>query len=291
MFNTTLLSLVIVLFVVLLIISKKQYKDENSKLNEKEYPLKQILGVGMYLFDKLKYEYSTSLDREILILTNQIYGAKKARYFLKVFWANVITMQILSIAFVLFYLIATESGYSIGVTILILLAISLGVGFLLYRELDNKVKRRQLLIRLDFADLLSKLTLLINAGMTVSRAMDKIVEDNDCVRPLYAELQLAMAEIKRGKSEYEAYEDFGKRCRVLEIFKFVSIVLQNLRRGNSEMVAILRVQANECWLLRKSVAKQLGEEASSKLLFPMMMMFIAIIMIVMTPAILSMATM
>ncbi|MCD5415327.1 MAG: pilus assembly protein TadC, partial [Clostridiales bacterium] len=66
MFNTTLLSLVIVLFVVLLIISKKQYKDENSKLNEKEYPLKQILGVGMYLLDKLKYEYSTSLDREIL---------------------------------------------------------------------------------------------------------------------------------------------------------------------------------------------------------------------------------
>jgi len=100
-----------------------------------------------------------------------------------------------------------------------------------------------------------------------------------------------MAEINTGKSEFEAYEDFGKRCRSPEIFKFVSIVLQNLRRGSTELVAILRLQVNECWLIRKSIAKQLAEEASSKLLFPMMMMFLAIIFIVMTPAILSMMTM
>ncbi len=291
MLNSVLLAIAVISFISIYLLSKKIYKDSNQALNEKEYPLKQILGVGMYLIDKLQYKYYTILDRELLVLINQIYGAKRAKYYLKVFWANAITMQMLVAIFLLFYFNTAGAHHTIRVTILVIGASIMSITFMLYRELGNKVKQRQLLIRLDFADLLSKLTLLINAGMTVSLAMNKIVEDNDCLRPLYAELKIAVAEANSGKSEQEAYEDFGKRCRAPEIFKFVSTVLQNLKRGNSEMVAILRLQANECWLIRKSVAVQLGEEASSKLLFPMMMMFIAIIMVVMTPAILAMAGM
>jgi len=39
--------------------------------------------------------------------------------------------------------------------------------------------------------------------------------------------------------------------------------------------------------MRKSAAKQLGEEAGTKVLIPMMIMFIGIIVIVVTPAIMS----
>ncbi|MGV8146187.1 MAG: type II secretion system F family protein [Alkaliphilus sp.] len=290
MFAKVLLSLIVIIFTILLLVSKKEYSNATDKLDKKNYPLKSFLRVGIYILDALKYRYSTKVDLELLILVSQIYGIKEAKQYLKIFWANAIMMQFFTVGLILLYIIATNAQYSAGTTIAILLVATTLITYLLYRELDARVKRRQLLIRLDFADLLSKLALLINAGMTISRAMNKIIDDNACTRPLYKELKLAMAEINAGKSEFDAYEDFGKRCRSPEIFKFVSIVLQNLKRGSAELVIILRLQANECWLIRKSTAKQLGEEASSKLLFPMMLMFLAIIIIVMTPAILSMMT-
>ena len=120
------------------------------------------------------------------------------------------------------------------------------------------------------------------------RAMEKIVLDRQKAgkkdRPLYDELSVVLMEIKAGKSEIKAYEEFAKKCRVPEITKFTSVIIQNLKKGNSELVSILRLQSVECWEMRKSVAKKLGEEASTKLLFPMMIMFAAILLIVITPA-------
>jgi tight adherence protein C len=40
--------------------------------------------------------------------------------------------------------------------------------------------------------------------------------------------------------------------------------------------------------MRKNAAKRIGEEASTKLLLPMMLMFIAILLIVALPAVLAM---
>jgi len=42
------------------------------------------------------------------------------------------------------------------------------------RELSGKVNRRRLSIQLDFPDFLNKVILLVNAGMTVSRAWENL---------------------------------------------------------------------------------------------------------------------
>jgi len=65
------------------------------------------------------------------------------------------------------------------------------------------------------------------------------------------------------------------------------VLLQNVRKGNAELVSILRVHANECWEMRKNAAKKLGEEASSKMLLPMAIMLVSILMIVAAPAMLA----
>jgi len=154
-------------------------------------------------------------------------------------------------------------------------------------ELDKQIKERRMSIQIDFPDFINKLTLLINAGMTVGRAWEKIVEDNKKETPLYEELSIAQADIRGGKSEHQAFEDFAKRCKTPEITRFIAVVLQNLRKGSSELVSILRLQAAESWEMRKNIAKRIGEEASTKLLFPMMIMFLAILIIVIIPAILA----
>ena len=80
---------------------------------------------------------------------------------------------------------------------------------------------------------------------------------------------------------------FARRCKVKEVTKFVSVILMNLRRGGAEVVPVLKQQGAECWEMRKAAAKQMGEEASTKILLPLMIMFVGIILIVATPAVLS----
>lgn len=155
------------------------------------------------------------------------------------------------------------------------------------KELEGKIKRRNFLLQYDFPDFLNKLVLLVNAGMTVPRAWEKIVTDRKNWTPLYEELNTTFLEIRNGKPEHAAYEDFARRCRVKEITKFVTTILQNLRKGNSELVTLLKLQSNECWQLRKNMARKLGEEASTKLVLPLMIMFVGILVIVILPAILQ----
>jgi len=53
------------------------------------------------------------------------------------------------------------------------------------------------------------------------------------------------------------------------------------------LVPLLKLQSNECWQLRKNMAKRLGEEASTKLVLPLMIMFVGILIIVILPAVMQ----
>lgn len=183
-----------------------------------------------------------------------------------------------------------EKSSLINLLLIIPIAIAVIV-YSLYKDLNEKLRKRHFNIQMDFPDFLNKFILLINAGMNINRALEKIVLDAKRDSPLYNELRLTYGEIIGGKSELQAYEDFANRCKTPEITKFVSTLIQNLKKGDAEMIHILKLQSAECWNLRKSIAKQLGEEASTKLLFPMMIMFLAILLIILTPAVLTLSSM
>ena len=85
----------------------------------------------------------------------------------------------------------------------------------------------------------------------------------------------------------EAYEKFGKRCGVAPYMKFGALLAQNTKKGNKGLADILKMEAIQAFENRKSVAKQKGEEASTKLLFPMFGMLAVVMVIVIIPAFLS----
>lgn len=70
----------------------------------------------------------------------------------------------------------------------------------------------------------------------------------------------------------------------------MSVIVMNLKRGGSEVVPVLREQGRECWEMRKNAAREMGEQAGTKILIPMMIMFLGIVLIVATPAVLSMTS-
>jgi len=160
-----------------------------------------------------------------------------------------------------------------------------------FQELIKKVERRRRQIVLELPELLSRLLLMVNAGENVMRALDKILESRAARQghPLYTELRHALEAVRRGEPLVAALEEFGRRCAVPEAKMFATTLLINSRRGGETFVSALRELARTLWERRKAVTRTLGEQASSKLVFPMVVIFLLILVLVGTPSLLMMS--
>jgi len=285
---TLLFSLEIIILLVMYLKSKGRYSALLSSAEIKQYSLQALLPVTLFLLDAGKYKYTGKYDRKVSKSLINLYGDKNIDLQRKLYYSNKLAVMIASLVVLSFFGVASkevDASY-----IAFLLCMPLVIFFLYDRDLARKEKRRYDSIRSDFPELVSKLVLLVNAGMNMNRAWEKICMESKRSTPLYEELRTTYLQIQGGRPEGEAYEEFARRCKVKEITKFVALVIQNLKRGSGDMVPLLKLQAEECWELRKMRAKQLGEEASAKLMVPMMIMFIGILIIVVLPAVLQLSS-
>ena len=148
--------------------------------------------------------------------------------------------------------------------------------------LDSTLKKRHAGILREFATVLSKMSLLVNAGITVADAFERVADSGDGV--LYAEMKRAAADIRNGKSIDDALDELGFRCGCKEVRKFVSLYKQNLIKGGPEFPLLLQDMAFSAWDERKARARLLGAAAEQKLLIPIMLMFIGVLIMVIVPA-------
>lgn len=168
-------------------------------------------------------------------------------------------------------------------------------------EIENKVRRRKKQMLVDYTDILNKLALLIGAGMTLPSAWQRIVLDyqkmkkqeskkkkKDAIRYAYEEMMITNSELHLGESNTRAIEEFGRRTQVMEYRKLSTVLIQNMKKGTDGLTHILELMATEAFEARKQRAKQLGEEAGTKLLLPMMIMLVLVLIIIMVPAFWSM---
>ena len=169
-------------------------------------------------------------------------------------------------------------------------------GLMIYEEKQDKKdweKKRQQQMTLDYPEVVSKFAMLLGTGMTVRTTWNKIVQayEEECVsgknRFAYEEMCLTSHEMKSGVSEQEAYERFGKRCGNSAYVKFSMLLSQNMRKGSKGLSELLKMESVQAFEQRKQNAKKRGEEASTKLLIPMFLMFAVVLVIVMIPAFLS----
>ena len=133
----------------------------------------------------------------------------------------------------------------------------------------------------DFADVVSKLALLVNAGMIMREAWEKVAYTGES--EIYQEMKNVIVDINNGVSEIDAYTDFGMRCTSPEIKKFTSTIIQGMVKGNRELVEMIKQQSREIWDAKRHRVKQQGEKAASKLLIPICIMFIGILIMIIVP--------
>ncbi|WP_460319715.1 type II secretion system F family protein [Paenibacillus sp. YSY-4.3] len=213
----------------------------------------------------------------------QINGQQRGGEYTMLFLAEMLTYSYLPLIGGCLISIAMEgeaSGFFIGVLLAVLLPVAL------ISDLHGKVKRREQQILLELPELLNKIILLVGAGSTVQQAIKQCLERKrgQESHPLYRELFQMQRECEGGYSFAQAMEGFSKRCGIQEVSAFTTAVLLNFRRGGSDFVLALRDLSHSLWEKRKAVGKTLGEQASSKLVFPMVLLFLIIVVLVGTPA-------
>ncbi len=173
--------------------------------------------------------------------------------------------------------------------LLLLLLIILIVGSFAvdYEKNKQKLEKREKEMLNDYPELVSKLLLLLQAGLTIRGAWDRIVKDyrnSGQKRYVYEEMCISQREMENGISEVTACEGFGQRCRLLPYLRFAGLLTQNLTKGARSVLPLLEQEAVNAFEERKEAAKRLGEEASTKLLLPMVGILTIIIVMIMYPA-------
>ena len=157
-------------------------------------------------------------------------------------------------------------------------------------ELDKK--RQQLMC--DYPNVISYLVLLLNAGMSMRMAFARLASDyrksidrGGKEKVGYEVIANASAEMEKGVSEIDAYTHIGKNTPEIRYKTFSTLLVQNLRKGSRELTGILEREAAEAFEERKKQARILGEQAGTKLMFPMLLMLGVVLVILMVPAYLS----
>lgn len=178
----------------------------------------------------------------------------------------------------------------------VLLAVISVIGLYAAAESGHKKKKQERLRQLqrDYPEIVSRLTLLLEAGMTIRSAWERITADylrygrkKDRRRFAYEEMLQTNRQLQLGMPENLAYAQFGKRCGTILYLRFSSVLVQNLQKGTKSIVPLLKKEAEEALCERKEHARQMGEEAGTKLLLPMAGMLVLVLAIVMIPAFLS----
>lgn len=250
---------------------------------EQEFQFAFMAPLSLAIINKLKI--MERFPNRIVIIHQKIvsfYGGKNGFTYTKLFLAQIISSIILFLTF--FSLLAIISQdlviFVYGLVFVLLLPI------LTIKGLDKKIAKKHNQMIIELPEFLNKVTLLVNAGETIQTAIIRSVEQKKEADKsfLYTELNYSVNQIKNNYPFNRTLEELSKRCGIQEVSIFTTTVLLNYRRGGEEFVVILKSLTDDLWERRKSLARTLGEQASSKLVFPMVLIFLIVMVIIATPA-------
>jgi tight adherence protein C len=202
------------------------------------------------------------------------------------FWALRIIIAVAVAGFLMFIFSIGNIEWSLGRKILVIAGFVLLGFYVPEMLLTSRIQRRQKAIRRAMPDALDLLTICVEAGLGFDGAMQKVSDKWN------NELSLAFGrvirEISLGKLRREAMRDMADRIGIPEMTSFVAAIIQSEQLGVS-MAKVLRIQADQMRIKRRQIAEEAAHKAPIKMLVPMaLLIFPAICIVLMTPALLTM---
>lgn len=162
------------------------------------------------------------------------------------------------------------------------------------KKTQEDQKRIQKMER-EYPEIVNQLSLLLGAGMTTRQAWNKLTTQYQFKRKAgmieEKEVYEAIARMNRrfseGESERAVYQQFTQEIPAISFHKLMRILLGNLEKGSKGICSRLEEEGRLAYEQRIQQAKKLGEEASTKMLLPLMLMMVVVMGIVMLPALIE----
>ncbi len=142
-------------------------------------------------------------------------------------------------------------------------------------------------IKKELPEIIMSVKLLISAGMNTFGTLE-YVSKNEGV--LYQKIEALINEIKKGSSSYKVYTSVISKSRIYPLTQFFRIIISDEKNGTDKTIHLLHDLHMEMIKDKKVYYLKKGEEASTKLLFPMMISLISIIILIIIPAITQLFT-
>ncbi len=253
-----------------------------ENLDGNAYPMKEFYVIGLFMNDTPVFRLRGKIGLDLKTQSKLIWDNIYAEYYAVITWAQFLTISIFTccVGFTLCAFAGSSSGLIfIGITALALMA----EWNLIMSHMKESVQARREACELEFPNMISKLSLLIDSGMILREAWELVAYGKE--GELYDLMRKACENMKNGESDASAIHKFGILSDSAEIKKFSSSMLQGMEKGNSELADFLMDQASEQLSHKRQLALQQGEKAAGKLIVPLGITFAGIIMIVVSAAV------
>ena len=164
-------------------------------------------------------------------------------------------------------------------------------GFGMDRNLWGKASERTVEMERSYPELVSKMKLYTGAGLSVRNVFLRIGEEYRKERSrtgkkkyLYEEILISGYQLLNGKSEEAVYREWGKRCEVSYCRKLGFLLASLKRQGNEKFLTVLDKELYLALEEQKRIARKKGEEAGTKMLFPMLLQLLIVMFLILLPA-------
>ena len=147
------------------------------------------------------------------------------------------------------------------------------------KKLNWSKEKSSSVMKVEYPEIVSKMAVLMGAGMTVEQAWNRITarysderrKNKAYILPAYEEMLITEREISDGEMGRKAYAGFAERINIPCYQKFVRIILQSIHKGSKGVCEALEKESEEAFDERRLLALRMGEEAGTKMLVPMML--------------------
>ncbi len=212
-------------------------------------------------------------------LVNIIWGKDYIDYYVMIYSAKRLSLTLVVTAIVM--CLAMVAG-KMAILIFVFALIAGGAVYYTYsNDLESQMKEKGEALVSELPEIVSRLALLLNAGMIMREAWETVADSGDS--EIYQEMKLALNSMRNGASEYEAIYVFGQRSENADVRKFCSRITQAIEKGGAHLSIELSQQSLEMFELKRQLVARKADEAAQKSLIPILIMFIGILAMVIVP--------
>lgn len=242
---------------------------------QRKTSLEQVMDPFQKMLPRSPQEVSVIQQRLILA------GYRKDSYVNLFYGAKVMTPALLVV------LVTVTKIYAYGP--FFAYALALALGFLLPDFwLGNRIRARQLNLRLGLPEALDLMVICIEAGLGLDQAMLRVAEELELSQPeIGEELRLLNLEQRAGRPRADALRNLADRTDLDSIRGLVAMLIQTDHFGTS-LADSLRVHSDSLRTQRRQQAEEEAAKTTVKLVFPLVLfIFPSLFVVTLGPAMIS----